>query len=142
MSHDYPEGGIVDTPVVDALTKRRIDHIVAVFNTLDIDEIVALFTEDVVVSYADRPLMRGREALRAFVAERYPDLVDYQLFKRIRMQQEAWVGIEGEAIYRLRSEGSKGCRYRTRLFEFLEFRGDMIHRWDYVGHTSPAPVSD
>lgn len=98
------EAAIENHPI-DALTQRRVDHIVEVFNTLDIDAIVALFSEDVVVTYADRPLLRGREALRAFIAPRYADLVDYRLSKRIRMEQGAWVGIEGEAQYRLASEG-------------------------------------
>lgn len=80
------EAAIENHPI-DALTQRRVDHIVEVFNTLDIDAIVALFSEDVVVTYADRPLLRGREALRAFIAPRYADLVDYRLSKRIRMEQ-------------------------------------------------------
>ncbi|KAF3458902.1 nuclear transport factor 2 family protein [Ralstonia pseudosolanacearum] len=134
------EAAIENHPI-DALTQRRVDHIVEVFNTLDIDAIVALFSEDVVVTYADRPLLRGREALRAFIAPRYADLVDYRLSKRIRMEQGVWVGIEGEAQYRLASEGADGSRYRTRLFEFLQFRDDLISRWDYVGNTSPVPAA-
>lgn len=136
MTQDRSESTTVDVP-----TQRRVNHIVAVFNTLDIDAIVALFSENAVVAYTDCPPLHGRDALRAFIEPRYADLVDYRLTKRVRLQQQAWVGIEGEALYRLRSEGPDGRQYRTRLFEFLEFRDDLISRWDYVGNTSLVPIN-
>jgi len=109
-------------PVLQSIAQR--------FASLDIDQIMSCFTQDVVVYYNQLPTIEGASALREFLAARYQGLADYEISKTIKIQKDNWLGVEVNAAFT-----KDGQRSQSRIFEFLEFDGDKIKTWDYVGNS-------
>ena len=62
------------------------------FGDRDIDVIMAGFTEDVVVRFADQPELRGKPALRKLLEQRFERQKGYRLKKRMRMADGDMIG--------------------------------------------------
>jgi nuclear transport factor 2 (NTF2) superfamily protein len=107
-----------------------ITEVVRKFNTLDYEQMLSCFTDDVVTHYNHFPEIRGKATLRGFVRRWYSDISEYALEKRIRTVQGNTVGIDAQATYRSKADGK---RYRILFYEFLDFEGELISRWDYIG---------
>lgn len=115
--------------------RALLSDIVRKFNSLDLAQIMSCFTHDVVVRYNDLQ-MEGAETLQAFLGPRFSDLRDYHLEKTLRTVSGNTVGVEARARFVKRSTGEQCV---TTIHEFLDFDGDYISRWDYVGHLTQAP---
>lgn len=85
----------------DALTRQQALDLVAgverAFGSHDIDMIMAGFTEDVTVRFADQPEIQGQDAVRQFLEARFARQKGYTLTKTMRMHQgnvigNYWVG--------------------------------------------------
>ena len=112
----------------------RLDHVIWLeqvrieFESLDVDRIMACFTDDVAVHYNDLPPIRGALALRLFLTERYQHLQDYRLTKELRLTQGPLLTVSVEAFFR-----KQGRSYCSRILEILTIQDRQIARWDYVG---------
>lgn len=111
-----------------------LKKIVDVFNTMNIPSIISCFTEDVAVRY-NGYLITGKEDLHAFLSERYADIIEYKLEKNLRVYSASVAGVELVAYYTKKTTGE---RITVRAHEFLEFEGNKIRQWDYVGHVALA----
>jgi len=105
-----------------------LEHIRAEFESLDMDRIMACFTDDVVVQYNALPPIRGAIALRLLLSERYQHLEDYRLKKELRLIHGPLLTVAVEASFR-----KQGRSYCSRIIEILTVQDRQIARWDYVG---------
>lgn len=110
----------------------RVRRVRDKFRTLDINEIASCFTDDVLVKYNQLEPISGKTALLAFLTPRYRILSEYQLDKNIVLTQGNEVCVEVYASY-LNLENGKA--YKSKIFEILHFQGELISRWEYVGHS-------
>lgn len=122
-----------------AAYEARLRHVVEKFNTLNNKEMASVFTEDVVVHYNNLPEVQGMMGLRGFLRFCYADVTDYTLTKVLRMVDGSTVGVEVRALYRSKADGK---RYLALAYEFLEFEGDLIRVWDYVGNNHEIAEQD
>lgn len=111
---------------------ERVSAIRDKFRTLDMRLISSCFTDDVVVKYNQLDVIHGRKALISFLLPRYQVLSDYQLDKKILLDQGDAVCVEVIASYVNRDNSNA---YRSKAFEILTFNGELISRWEYVGNT-------
>lgn len=109
-----------------------LNEIVEKFNSMDVQRIMSCFTEDVQVRYNDVTI-QGAASLREFLRPRYEDMRDYHLAKTLRTVSGNTVGIAATARFVRRSTGEHCV---SRIHEFLDFDGDRISHWDYVGHVT------
>ena len=108
---------------VDAL----IGKVVELFHTVDVDGLVAGFTDDVVFRFGEQPERQGSAALRALLSARLGRQEDYRLEKANR-------GIDGtrltntwEGWWTDRVTGKAMAGFGV---EFWDMRGDRVERWE------------
>lgn len=105
-------------------------EIVRKFNTMELPNIMSCFAADVVTNYNGMTIM-GSKALAEFLNGRYADISDYTLEKTIFLEAGNIVGVKATARYTRKSTGE---RVIALIHEFLQFDGNLISHWDYVGH--------
>jgi nuclear transport factor 2 (NTF2) superfamily protein len=104
----------------------------AAFGAADVDRILAMFTADVVVRYADQPEMRGRDAYADFVRQRFARQRDYQPRKQLRavtgdLVVDSWDGTWIDV--------PTGARMGGRGIEILVIRDGRVAQLDAVFNT-------
>jgi nuclear transport factor 2 (NTF2) superfamily protein len=104
----------------------------AAFGAADVDRIRAMFTEDVVVHYADLPEMRGLDAYTDFVRARFERQRDYRPSKTLRalvgdLIVDSWDGTWVDV--------PTGRRMRGRGIEILAMRNGRVAQLDAVFNT-------
>ena len=62
------------------------------FGTHDIDRIMAGFTDDITVRFADQPEIHGQDAVRRFLEARFERQKGYKLTKTLRMVDGNMIG--------------------------------------------------
>jgi nuclear transport factor 2 (NTF2) superfamily protein len=102
------------------------------FGTADVERILAMFTEDVVVRFADLPEMRGRAAYSTFLKSRFERQRNYRPRKTLRAVTgdsivDSWDGTWEDAL--------TGRRMCGRGIEILVIRRGKVAQLDAVFNT-------
>lgn len=112
--------------------EARLAEVVRKFNSMELEQILSCFSEDVVTRYNGAAPIIGKADLRSFLSGRYADICEYRLRKTIRLNDGDQMGVEAVAEYTRKSSGE---RVKVVIHEFLQFSGEQICRWDYIGQT-------
>ncbi|EOU9539010.1 nuclear transport factor 2 family protein [Cronobacter dublinensis] len=121
-----------DGVAMSANNARRVAAVCEKFRTLDMEIIMSCFTKDVTVNYNQLDTLRGKAALNEFLTPRYRVLGDYQLDKKIVMEEGDRVCVEVRASY---VNKNTQVAFQSRIFEILVFEENLISYWDYIGHS-------
>ena len=125
------------------LTRERAEELVAAaekaFADADVASIVAGYTDDVVIRFADLPEMRGKDAAEAFMRARFARQRDYRLTKRLRALDGDVIGNVWDGTWTDAQTGRKMQGFGT---EFWTMRDDKIAMWEAtfnVGEVGAEP---
>ena len=99
----------------------------ALLNAGDVAGVMATFSEDVVVNFADFPEMRGRPALEAFLRARFKRQQNYRLQKQLRAVSRNIIACYWDSEW---DDGNGGRQMVGRGIELLTMRGDLVARWE------------
>ncbi len=121
-----------DGVTMSANNAQRVAAVCEKFRTLDMEIIMSCFTKDVTVNYNQLDTLRGKAALNEFLTPRYRVLGDYQLDKKIVMEEGDRVCVEVRASY---VNKNTQVAFQSRIFEILVFEENLISHWDYIGHS-------
>jgi nuclear transport factor 2 (NTF2) superfamily protein len=133
---------IADVSVSDA--KAMLARAEELFSAGAVDQIVAGYTPDVRVRFADVPEIRGRENFAAFLKARFARQRNYKLRKEFRAVYGPIVGSCWEGTWQ---DAKTGKQMQGRGVEFSHFRGDLIELWEAtfnvweVGGASTLPIT-
>ena len=103
---------------------REAEH---AFGTADIGAILDVFTEDVVITFADIPEIRGKVAAERFLRARFARQQNYRLTKFLRMVESNMIGNLWEADW---VDAQTGQNMRGRGTEFWTVRDGKIAVWE------------
>ena len=114
------------------------------FTAADVDQVLALFTEDVVAEYAGLPPVRGREALRAMLEARFARQQGYRVTKTLCVVSGAsvvdtWEGSWTDAVTGRAMCGSGMEWLRLRDGQVSRLRA-VLHAWERSGPSGPQIV--
>ena len=116
---------------VDEISKERALTMVAAvekaFGDRDIDIILAGFTDDVVVRFADQPELRGKEALKKLLEERFARQKGYRLNKQMRMLDREMIGNYWDGEW---EDAYTGKTMVGRGAEFWTIRDGKVAIWE------------
>ena len=115
----------------DTLSREAaLDLVAAVekaFGTRDIDAIMAGFTDDVVVLFADQPELHGKEEVRGLLEARFERQKGYRLEKRLRMLDGDMIGNYWDGEW---EDAFTGKTMVGRGTEFWTIRDGKVARWE------------
>ena len=97
------------------------------FGDQDIEVIMAGFTDDVVVRFADQPELRGKEDLRKLLEARFSRQKEYRLKKRLRMLESQMIGNYWEGEW---EDAITGKNMVGRGTEFWTLRDGKVSIWE------------
>ena len=97
------------------------------FGSADIAAILDVFTEDVVIRFADFPEMRGKLAAERFLRARFARQQNYRLKKFLRMVESNMIGNLWEAGW---VDAQTGQNMRGRGTEFWTVRDGKGALWE------------
>lgn len=97
------------------------------FSAGAVEKIVAGYTPDVRVRFADVPEIQGREDFAAFLRARFARQRNYKLHKEFRGVYGAIVGSCWEGTW---EDARTGKQMQGRGVEFSHFRGGLIELWE------------
>jgi nuclear transport factor 2 (NTF2) superfamily protein len=103
---------------------RQAEH---AFGSADIAAILDVFTEDVVIKFADIPEIRGKLAAERFLRARFARQRNYRLTKYLRMVESNMIGNLWEADW---VDAQTGQNMRGRGTEFWTVRDGKIAIWE------------
>ena len=121
------------------LTEIEAVHILRkyqeLWNRAAVGELLDGFTDDVVVEFADLPIICGKAELERVILARLARQKNYRLQKTLRAVKSSviigtWVAdwIDGKSGQLMKGRGS----------EFIEMRGDKCARWEATFNAWPA----
>ena len=114
-----------------AISKDRALKMVAAaektFGERDIDAIMADFTDDVVVRFADQPEICGKEDVRKLLEARFSRQKGYRLKKRLRMLEGNMIGNSWEGEW---EDANTGKSMIGRGTEFWTIRDGKVLLWE------------
>ena len=125
-----------DMPTADAASdetytfeeaKKIVKTVETVINEKDIDAVADGFTEDAVVHFGDFPELRGRAAIRDFMASRWVRQRDYQLRKTLHSVMGNVFANTWEGDWTDSQTGRKMVGFGTEIW-YME--GGRIARWE------------
>jgi ketosteroid isomerase-like protein len=93
------------------------------FRTRDIETILELFSEDVDVTFADFPRMRGKAAYREFLEARFARQQKYTPTTTVRVVSDNVIGASWEASW---TDRQTNLEMRGRGCEFLTLKDAQI----------------
>ena len=113
--------------ITEAEARRFVAEVQDAFASHDVERMLAGFTEDVVVRFAEQPEMRGKEAVRAFLRARMQRQSGYTLEKSLRAVSgdvigNVWTGSWTDSVTGKPMEG--------RGTEFWTMRDGRIAVWE------------
>jgi hypothetical protein len=120
----------------DAISEPEAKALLAtyerLFSTKDIPAIMAGFSEDVSVTFADQPKLQGKPALEAFLTARFARQTGYRLTKTLRcVSGNLVVGTwDGNWV-----DARTGKRMLGRGTELLYLRDGLCSQWDATFNT-------
>ena len=109
------------------LAARMVREAERAFGSADIGAILDVFTEDVVIKFADIPEMRGKLAAENFLRARFRRQRNYRLSKFLRMVESNMIGNLWEAEW---VDAQTGQNMRGRGTEFWTVRDGKIAVWE------------
>jgi len=121
---------IADTKTTDltfADAEAVLERAQALMSTGDVAGVMATFSEDVVVKFADFPEMRGRSALEAFLRARFERQQNYRLQKQLRAVSRNVIACSWDGEW---DDGKDGRPMQGRGIELLTMRAGRIARWE------------
>lgn len=97
------------------------------FGDGDIDVIMAGFTDDVVVRFADQPELRGKEAVKKFLVARFSRQKGYRLKKQLRVLDGNMIGNYWDGEW---EDAYTGKAMIGRGTEFWTIRDGRVSVWE------------
>ena len=97
------------------------------FADKNIDVIIAGFTDDVVVRFADQPELGGKDNARKFLEARFSRQKGYRLQKQLRMLENNMIGNYWEGEW---EDASTGKLMVGRGTEFWTIRDGKVSIWE------------
>ena len=95
----------------------------AAFRASDIDAIISLFAEDVQVTFADFPLIVGRDAYRRFLEDRLKRQLHYRPVTNVRIAVGRMIGASWEATW---TDAVTGIDMQGRGCEFITLENGLV----------------
>jgi len=115
----------------DAPTRAEAERLVAeaeaAFAAGDVERILAGYTDDVVIRFADFPEMRGLDAARAFLTARFARQVGYRLTKRLRALDGDTIGNTWDGTW---TDARTGRQMQGHGVEFWTVRDGKVAVWE------------
>lgn len=99
----------------------------AAFGSGDVGAMLADFTEDCIVRFAEQPDMNGKAELEVFLKARMARQRNYRLKKRLRAVHGDIVGVEWHGHW---TDAVSGREMEGKGLEFWTVRGGKIAVWD------------
>lgn len=106
-----------------ALVKKVQDA----FAGADVETLVAGYTDNVVIRFADHPEIHGKQAAEEFLRARFARQKNYRLNKEFRTLDGNIVGNYWEGVW---EDAKTGKTMRGRGTEFWTMTGDKIAVWE------------
>jgi ketosteroid isomerase-like protein len=106
---------------------RLVKRVETLFANADIESILAGFTDDVVVRFADFPELCGKNETERFLRARFARQKGYQLQKTLRMVMANMIGNFWEGTW---EDAVTGKKMRGRGTEFWTLRDGKIALWE------------
>lgn len=97
------------------------------FGDRDIEVILAGFTDDAIVRFADQPEMRGKSAVRELLEARFARQKGYRLSKRLRMLDGNMIGNYWDGEW---EDAYTGKAMVGRGTEFWTIRDGRVAVWE------------
>lgn len=97
------------------------------FGSGNVPEIIAGFTDDVVIQFAEVPELRGKAAAEKFLKARFARQKDYRLTKTLRMLQGNMIGNFWDGEW---TDAQTGARMKGRGTEFWTVVGGKVALWE------------
>lgn len=107
--------------------EQMVKAVERVFGEGDVSKMMAGFTDDVVVRFADRPEMHGRDEVEVFLRARFARQRNYRLTKHLRMVSGNMIGNMWEGSW---EDARTGLAMQGRGTEFWTLRGGKIAVWE------------
>lgn len=107
--------------------KAIVKTVETVINEKDIEAVANGFTEDAVAHFGDFPELRGRAAIRDFMATRWVRQQDYQLRKTLHVVMDNVFAGTWEGDWTDSKTGKKMVGFGTEIW-YME--GERIARWE------------
>jgi nuclear transport factor 2 (NTF2) superfamily protein len=99
----------------------------AAFARADVAAIIAGFTDDVIIRFADLPEIRGQADAEKFLCARFARQKNYQLKKSLRMVEGSMIGNFWEGTW---EDARTGAAMRGRGTEFWTLRDGKVAVWE------------
>jgi nuclear transport factor 2 (NTF2) superfamily protein len=119
-------------PVLTKFTKENaqkyVSGIADIWNTLDLDQMMQIFTEESRVEYIDKDPVVGLKAIRAMLADNFSNIATYELKKIARLAVEPEITTELDIKWTTKSEPH--IQHRARCFEILRVENDKLTSWE------------
>ena len=97
------------------------------FAAANVEAIVAGYTDDVVIRFADVPEIRGKTEAKRFLLARFARQKDYRLVKILRMRQGNMIGNYWDGEWK---DAQTGKRMVGRGTEFWTIRDGKVAVWE------------
>ncbi len=107
--------------------KRMVREVEEAFAKADVPRIVAGYTPDVIIRFADIPEIRGKAAAEAFLRSRFARQRNYRLKKTLRTLMGDIIGNYWEGDW---EDAQTGKRMVGRGTEFWTIRNGKVAVWE------------
>ena len=125
-----------DTPTREEAA-RLVAAAEAAFAAGDVDGILAGYTDDVVIRFADYPEMRGVHAAREFLTARFSRQLGYRLHKRLRALDGDTIGNTWEGTW---TDAKTGRSMQGYGVEFWTMRDGKVAVWEAAFNVNEVGV--
>lgn len=106
---------------------RLVKEAETAFANADIESILASYTSDIIIRFADFPEMRGKEEAKRFLMARFARQKNYQLQKTLRMVMGNMIGNSWEGTWQDVVTGKQMRGFGT---EFWTLRDGKLAHWE------------
>ena len=123
------------------VAERMVREAERAFGSADITAILDIFTDDVVIRFADIPEIHGKADAERFLRARFARQRNYKLSKSLRMVESDRIGNLWDGEW---DDAQTGQKMRGRGIEFWTVRDGKIALWEAVFNVwrdGGAPVS-
>lgn len=120
---------------------RFVQHVEAIFRTMDLESIAGLFTHRAVVRFPFAEPVVGRESIAEFLRIRYSDISEYRLTKELVAVHGDRIAVKLQAQWR---SASTGALFASVAMEVLTVEDSRIAEWEAVSvcqsRADPTPA--
>jgi ketosteroid isomerase-like protein len=119
---------LTDTDI--ATIRKNLEHHVEAMKNRDFDEIMSLYTDDVLFMPPDEPVIEGKEAARRWV-EGFPEILDFDAELVEAEGAEDLACVHGTFSMKIEEEGTPVTRTGKWLASYRRQPGDdWLCAWD------------